>query len=272
MAKLVLCRIIADGGIALYVLKSKCIQYILISLFIVGTASIVANAEAAAFDHTELIKESVVYAKVLVDTPAFNDWANGRKQIGEFAKGEVVEVIRDRSFEWYLVSSEDSTQGWISVASLDIPSDPETNTERLPDELVETYVNKLEINSKTDHLVWVDIDRQLTHVFTGRQGEWKLTRTMPCSTGKNVSPTLRGVHEVAERGEWFFAERFGRGGENWVQFSGPYMFHSLPMDRQGNILDYTLLERRSSGCIRLSMEDSRWFYSFIKRRTTVFVQ
>lgn len=217
------------------------------------------------------IRSTLIYAAVTKDTLAYSDYSASRTRTGQFSQGEVVEVIRDRAFEWYLVRALDGREGWISVDSLEIPEDPETNREWLDIELIEAYVNSRGLTSKTDHLVWVDLDRQLTHVFVGKDGNWKLRHTMPCSTGKNVSPTLRGLHEVAERGDWFFTERLARGGQNWVQFAGPYMFHSLPMDKQQNIMDYTLLERRSSGCIRLSMEDSVWFYSFIKRRTTVFV-
>ena len=228
-------------------------------------------SSGSSSDLVTLVRDTVVYANVIQDTPAYNDYSNGRKRIGEFTHGDIVEIVRDRAFEWYLVKSQDGKEGWVSVDSLWIPTDPETNLEQLPQEMLEVYVNERNLTSRTDHLVWVDIDRQLTHVFTGQEGNWILTRTMPCSTGTNASPTLRGLHEVAERGEWFFTERYARGGENWVQFAGPYMFHSLPMDREGNIVDYTLRERRSSGCIRLSMDDSIWFYSFVKRRTSVFV-
>lgn len=224
-----------------------------------------------SFDLSTSVKDTVIYAHILGDTAVFDGYANGSKRIGEFNDGDVVELVRDRAYRWYLVRSADGEEGWVSADSLWIPSDPETNIEQLPQDLLEKYVNERGLQSKTDQLVWVDLDRQLTHVFTGKQGDWSLKHTMPCSTGKNVSPTLRGMHEVAERGDWFFTEWLARGGENWVQFSGPYMFHSLPMDKDRNIVDYTLLERRSSGCIRLSMEDSKWFYSFVKRRTTVFV-
>ena len=243
----------------------------LVSMMVLGITTLGYASTDATFDLDSLIKDTVVFASVTEDTPAYDDYASGRKRIGEFKNGEVVEVVRDRAFEWYFVKSRDGNEGWISVDSLWIPSDPETNTEQLPREALEAFVNMRGFTSKTDHLVWVDIDRQLTHVFIGKRGHWTLKHTMPCSTGKNVSPTLRGFHEIAERGEWFFTERLARGGQNWVQFAGPYMFHSLPMDKDRNIMDYTLLERRSSGCIRLSMEDSVWFYSFIKRRSTVFV-
>lgn len=243
----------------------------LIVLLLFSGANAFAQETEFTLDFSQLFKPSVIFGEITRNTPAYNDWGIGRKQIGQFRQGEMVEIVRDRSYQWYLVRSEDGREGWVPVDSLAIPNDPETNREQLPREILEAYVNTRGLTSKTDQLVWVDIDRQLTHVFVGSQGNWQLVRTMPCATGKNVSPTLRGMHEVAERGEWFFTERFGRGGENWVQFAGPYMFHSLPMDRQGNILDYTLRERLSSGCIRLSMEDSEWFYTTIKRRTTVFV-
>ncbi|NLJ80434.1 MAG: L,D-transpeptidase family protein [Firmicutes bacterium] len=219
----------------------------------------------------EKIKASVVFAEILADTPVYDGYAASKSQIDRFFKGEKVEIIRDRNFEWYQVRNAEGRQGWIAANDLFIPEDPETNREWLPNTALEAFVNSKEFKSRTDQLVWVDLDRQLTHVFVAKSGEWKIKRSMPSSTGKNVSPTLRGLHEISERGDWFFTERLARGAKYWVKFSGPYLFHSLPMDKQGNITDYTLLERRSSGCIRLSMEDSIWFYSFIKRGTAVFV-
>ncbi|HPT82573.1 MAG TPA: L,D-transpeptidase family protein [Limnochordia bacterium] len=218
-----------------------------------------------------LVAPSPVYASITAGTPAFDQWENGRRQISSFAEGETVEVVRDYNYEWYLVRADDGRTGWVPVDKLAIPADPETNPVQLPQELLEAYVNMRGFTSKTDQLVWVDLDRQLTYVFQLQAGSWTLVRTMLCATGTNSAPTLRGTHEIAERGEWFFSERFGQGAANWVQFSGPYLFHSLPMDRQRNIVDYTLGRRSSAGCVRLSMEDSRWFYGFIKRGTTVFV-
>lgn len=223
------------------------------------------------YNWDELFKPSAVWAEITAYTAAFDAWGSGSKRVGEFSAGEQVEIVRDHNYQWYLVKAADGREGWIPVDKLSIPEDPETNPELVPAEILEAYVNAHGFTSKTDQLVWVDIDRQLTHVFVGQMGSWQLLRTMVCATGKNTAPTLRGLHEIADRGEWFFAERFGQGAENWVQFSGPYLFHSLPMDRQRTIVDYTLGKRSSSGCVRLSMEDSRWFYGFIKRGSTVFV-
>ncbi len=73
----------------------------------------------------------------------------------------------------------------------------------------------------------------------------ELQKAMSCSTGKNESPTITGQFKLKERGLWFFSERLGSGGKYWVRFDGPYLFHSLPMDKDGVILDETLGERSS---------------------------
>ena len=205
----------ADGGMDLRADFRRMYVFVLLPLVLMMVLGIATFGYAwadATIDPVELIRDTVVFANVTEDTPAYDNYASGRKKIGEFSDGEIVEVVRDRAFEWYLVKAENGKEGWVSVDSLSIPSDPETNTEQLPTATLEAFVNMRALTSKTDHLVWVDIDRQLTHVFTGKQGDWTLKHTMPCSTGKNVSPTLRGLHEIAERGEWFFTERLARGG------------------------------------------------------------
>lgn len=252
------------------------ISWALCLMFVLGWAlGLSGTGEATEMDGLESevnsVKDSIIVAGIGSDAPGYDSYDSSRRLVTNFYSGEEVELIRDRGFEWYHVRAEDGREGWIEAKHILIPADPETNRQRLSLQALEEYVNSKGFGSPTNHFVWVDIDRQLTHVFVGQRGAWKLERTMPCSTGKNISPTLRGLHEIAERGEWFFTERLARGGRHWVQFSGPYLFHSLPMDREGNIMDYILLERRSSGCIRLSLEDSFWFYSFIKRKSPVFV-
>jgi lipoprotein-anchoring transpeptidase ErfK/SrfK len=57
----------------------------------------------------------------------------------------------------------------------------------------------------------------------------------------------------------------------WVRFNGSYLFHSIAMDRYQNIKDDTLGDRATAGCIRLSLEDSQWFYENIPSGTGVYV-
>jgi len=44
------------------------------------------------------------------------------------------------------------------------------------------------------------------------------------------------------------------------------------MDRNKNILDYTLGKPASHGCVRMTVEDAKWIYDTIPNGTKVIVQ
>ena len=230
------------------------------------------NEEIQAIESAvDKVKESFVFGEILKNSPYYNNYSSTKKKIGIFKKGQIVEIIRDRSYQWYLVKSEDGKRGWVSKNSLLIPKNPETNEEQMTKDEIEEFVNRKGFESDTAYLVWVDIDRQLTHVFLGKKGNWRLFRTMLSSTGENISPTIKGIFKIQDRGKWFYTERLKSGGKYWVRFDGAYLFHSVAMDRKGNIVDDTLGKRASAGCIRLSLEDSQWFYKYVRRNSTVFI-
>ncbi|HHV39302.1 MAG TPA: L,D-transpeptidase family protein [Tepidimicrobium sp.] len=216
------------------------------------------------------VKETFIFAKITKDSLCYDDYSENREQVGSFNKGEEVEVIRDRGYQWYLVKSRDGREGWVSEDSLAIPEDPKTNRERMSRREIEEFINKSGLLSETSQLIWVDIDRQLTHVLLKEGGVWRHHRTMISATGTNRSPTIKGTFKIEDRGEEFYSERLNSGARNWVRFDGAYLFHSLPMDKHGNIIDYTLGKRASDGCVRLSMEDSKWFYDNIEEGSTVY--
>ncbi len=88
--------------------------------------------------------------------------------------------------------------------------------------------------------------------------------TLVCSTGLPESPTVKGDFELfAKRGDTFYTERFG-GGNFWVTFYGTYLFHSVPIDSDGNYIIEEAIKLgspASHGCVRLSIADARWFYN-----------
>ncbi|HCW51160.1 MAG TPA: L,D-transpeptidase, partial [Clostridiales bacterium] len=72
----------------------------------------------------------------------------------------------------------------------------------------------------------------------------------------------------------FFSERYEQGARWWVSFRdwGIYLFHSVPVDRTGEVIPEEadkLGQPASHGCVRLSMEDARWFYETIPEGTPV---
>lgn len=222
-----------------------------------------------ASEPQELVKPSPVVAELSRDTAVFTD--SSLRKIGErLQKGQKVVVLRDHRCLAYEVSYGVGS-GWVPADALLIPDHPPTNPHRMTTEEIEAYVDSAGLSSDTGFLIWVDIDRQLLHVLTLEDERWRLDRTMVCSTGRNVSPTIRGKFTIDGRGEWFFSEVYKSGARNWVRFSGPYMIHSVTMDRYGRIKDPVLGERRTAGCIRVSLEDSRWIYESIPDDTLVYV-
>jgi hypothetical protein len=210
-----------------------------------------------------------VLARITADAFVYSDY-DATRRIGNLSAGEEVEVLRDRSERWYLVKHKGGS-GWVEARSLSIPDDKPPCDHDLPAERLEAYADGAGFASKTDLLVFTEIYRQKTHVLTGRQGEWRLLKTLSCSTGKNKSPTTRGVFEISERGKWFYSDRLGSGAMFWVRFNGTYLFHSVAMDRSRRVIDGGIGDRRSSGCVRFRLEDAEWFYQNIPEGTTVVV-
>ncbi|WP_160680684.1 L,D-transpeptidase [Clostridium sp. C8-1-8] len=126
-------------------------------------------------------------------------------------------------------------------------------------------------SSRSSFLVWVDLTNQKTNVFVGSKGNWKLIREIDCSTGAPGSDTPKGIYKVSGRGDWFYNASIKEGAKNWVQFFGNYLFHSFPMDKNKNVTDYTLGKPVSHGCVRLSLENSKWIFDNIPNGTTVYI-
>lgn len=217
------------------------------------------NTQAAAADKSvllEKLKEKVVpsiVSGVLKDS------------------GESVEILEDYYYGSYLTKSADGYFKWVSADQLIIPEDAKTREDKMTTNEIEEFVNLSGYASDSFYFVWVDIARQLVHVFLGREGEWRLYKTMICSTGKNISPTKRGYYKIGDRGEWFYSTFYGSGAKSWVQYSGPYLFHSVPIDLNGNIVDSTLGSKASAGCVRLTLEDARWFYDYVPAGTSTYI-
>lgn len=118
--------------------------------------------------------------------------------------------------------------------------------------------------------VEVSIPEQLVRIYHERN----VVREMIASTGVDTDPTPVGSFRLQNRGEWFFSEKYQQGGWYWVSFRdyGTYLFHSVPTDRQKRLIpeEAELLGVRAShGCVRLALEDARWFYEHLPAGTRV---
>lgn len=122
----------------------------------------------------------------------------------------------------------------------------------------------------------VSLGEQKVFIVEGKS----VVYTMVASTGLD-SPaddrTPRGVFYVQrERGLSFYSAKVGEGGRYWVSWlgHGTYLFHSVPIDRHGKIIEAEarkLGRKASHGCIRLTLADARWIYEHIPEGTKVVI-
>ncbi|WP_415325104.1 L,D-transpeptidase [Clostridium perfringens] len=138
--------------------------------------------------------------------------------------------------------------------------------------LNEDTINQFDITSNTNYLVFVNIAEQKTYVYEGSKNDWTLDKTFTCSTGIEGKETPVGVFTVQNRAPWFFSPKYGQGGKYYVQFMGNYLFHSIPFDSdRTTVSDPTLGVPASHGCIRLSVEDSKWLYDNVKNGSKIII-
>lgn len=138
--------------------------------------------------------------------------------------------------------------------------------------LNEDTINQFDITSNTNYLVFVNIAEQKTYVYEGSKNDWTLDKTFTCSTGIEGKETPVGVFTVQNRAPWFFSPKYGQGCKYYVQFMGNYLFHSIPFDSdKTTISDPTLGVPASHGCIRLSVEDSKWLYDNVQNGSKIII-
>lgn len=136
-----------------------------------------------------------------------------------------------------------------------------------------TNINTLSLDSSTPYLIQVDLSNQVTNIFKGKKNSWNLLKTFSCSSGIQGEDTPIGTFTIKEKGDWFFSENYKQGGKYWVQFSGNYLFHSLPYaNDKKTIVDFTLGKPASHGCIRLRELDSKWIYDNVPRGSKVIIR
>ncbi|MGL4800521.1 MAG: L,D-transpeptidase [Cellulosilyticaceae bacterium] len=187
-------------------------------------------------------------------------------------KGEKVEVWRADDGSTYHVKKNGKVIK-VPWGSVSIPANPPVQKERASKEMLEMFVNTKGYTSDTKYLVWTDLSRQLTYVFERKNNQWVLIRTMLCTTGNNKTPTPYGTYKLRAYVPYFGLEK-GYRCKNAVQIEGDYLYHSVMFNKAGTyVLGGQVLGKQGShGCIRLSPEDSEWFYRTMPLKTQVIIR
>ncbi|GIM30681.1 hypothetical protein CPJCM30710_33470 [Clostridium polyendosporum] len=130
----------------------------------------------------------------------------------------------------------------------------------------------LNLSSKTNYYVKVDTNKERVYVYHKTNGSWSQIKELVCSTGAPTNPTIKGI--FATTGAKDTSLRIRHKNEDiyvnyFTQIKGNYLFHSVPLDKNGNITDGRLGQAVSAGCVRLSIEDAKYIYNIIPTNTTV---
>lgn len=218
-----------------------------------------------------LTQKEIQYEYILNSVTPSIAWAviNKDNKIGK--KGEKVEILMDKQNGKLYRINKDGKRFWIDGSLVDPIECPYANKKRLSTEESEIFVNSKDFSSSTPYFIWVDIERQIVNIFKYENEKYNLIKVMLCASGKVDTPTVRGEYIIEEKGKEFYSDRMNMGAKYWVRFYKTYLFHSYPIDERGNILDTALGKRLSHGCIRLSMENSKWIYNNISYGSKVWI-
>ncbi len=190
-----------------------------------------------------------------------------------FVKGQKVEIWAAEDGVSYKIKDAQHKIVNVPWNSISIPKDPAPAKDKPTKEQIEDFINSKDMSSGSAYLVWTDLYRQQTYIFEGKKNEWKLIRTLLSSTGKNITPTPRGIFELKGRVPYFGVNK-GYRAKNAFHIFGDYLYHSIIFDVTGTRLlegKGVLGRRASQGCIRFSEEDSLWFYNTMKTNTKVWI-
>lgn len=128
-------------------------------------------------------------------------------------------------------------------------------------------------SSSTKYLLLVDTNACRVGVYEKNGSEWANKYYWKCAPGAESTPTIKGTFTVAEKG-YFFDSGSSRCFY-YTQFSGNYLFHSVLYSQRSTdpakagVIDGTIGQKASHGCVRLQIENAKWIYDNVPRGTKV---
>ena len=134
------------------------------------------------------------------------------------------------------------------------------------------FVNYNKFESKTNYLLVTNLEERRTYVFTKNDetGLWEELYDWPCTIGKPSTPTIKGIFYISGRKPYFGTDKYRV--KYATRIRGPYYYHSILYNAEGTkVINSTLGEALSHGCIRLETYNAEWIYDNIPDETTVFI-
>lgn len=133
------------------------------------------------------------------------------------------------------------------------------------------FVNENNIKSPTSNLITTNLENRMTYIFEkGQNNEWVLLYEWSCTVGKPETPTITGTFFVSGRKPFFGSDTYRV--KYATRIRGSYYYHSILFNAEGTeIINDTLGEALSHGCIRLAVENAQWIYDNILDATTIII-
>ena len=119
--------------------------------------------------------------------------------------------------------------------------------------------------------IHISIEDQTVTVYDANN---QVVQSWLCSTGSPGYDTPRGTFSVYYRCKYFWNSTYQEGAEYAVEFVQHYYLHSVPLDKNNNIIQSIaddLGHEDSHGCVHLAMDNSQWIYENIPNGTKVVV-
>lgn len=135
----------------------------------------------------------------------------------------------------------------------------------------ENIVNVIDLPSYTNYLIRVSISEQKVYIFNGTNRNWKLVDEFSCASGTSGTPTVTGNFFVGNKGPQFSTPN-GIVCKYFTQIQGNYLFHSVLFDKNGNLVDGTLGNGVSHGCVRLALENAKYIYDNVPIGSGIWIQ
>lgn len=133
-----------------------------------------------------------------------------------------------------------------------------------------TYIASDE-NNPVFYRINVSLEEQKVRVYY----KDTLLKELICSTGAPETPTPKGSFITTDKIFYSWLPQYDVGAYYFVRFFNSYLFHSTPFDEEGRIIkkEFDNLGIPSShGCVRLGLEDARWFFESLPSGIKVDIQ
>ena len=166
------------------------------------------------------------------------------------------------------IQTADGSIYWTAMSNIEISTADYVIPDTLTIEQKEAFVNNGGYSSKTDYLIWVNLERQILTLFIGRQGNWGYLKSFPVATGKNYTPTPTVVHEITGKTTWVTSTY--TCSPVMLLYDG-YAIHNQPVSLSGYVTDTTIGKPASAGCVRMLKQDIDWVNYYCPIGTNVVI-